>query len=185
MTPPHLTSPPPLPEVSNRVKIKPQRVRVDRNPLKATFCPNYNYVYFSSHSGLSEVVAHEMKQPRASRKYVAMWPDFDPDTKTFDFYKPAGTPKLWWWLDALLKLAGLDQATPHSIRSSACIWALRCYVEADYVKEGGRWLGTGKSWKKYFERGSALKEQNRKKPSGDPIFKFWVWQYNVVPDVDA
>ena len=53
------------------------------------------------------------------------------------------------------------------------------------MKEGGRWLGTGKSWKKYFERESALKEQNRKKPSGDPIFKFWVWQYNVVPDVDA
>ena len=43
------------------------------------------------------------------------------------------------------------------MRASACIWALRGYVDTDYVKVGGRWVGTGTSWRKYFEQGSAMR----------------------------
>ena len=92
--------------------------------------------------------------------------------------------KLWTWVDALLKLSGLLLATPHSIRASACIWALRCYIDPDYVKEGGRWVGTGKSWRKYFQQGSAAKLRYGKE-GNDPVFQWWVWKFNVQPDYDA
>ena len=141
---------------SNRTKIKPQRVRVERNPITAEFCPLYAFQFFSAISGQGEVVGMENKKGDAG-KYVPMWPDFDPDTNTFNFYKKAGTVKLWAWVDALMKHSGLGQATPHSMRASACIWALRGYVECDYVKEGGRWVGTGTSWRKYFQQGSAFR----------------------------
>ena len=109
-------------------KIKPQRVRVERNPCCAMFCPLYTFLHFSAISGQGEIVGMEKLKPVGQRKFVPMFPDFDPDTNMFNFFKKAGTLKIWSWVEALLKLAKLDDATPHSIRASACIWALRCYV---------------------------------------------------------
>jgi hypothetical protein len=146
----------------------------------------YNFLFFSAMSGQGEIVEMEKTKPVGERKFVPMWPDFDPDSNMFNYYKKAGSEKLWAWVDALLKLklAGLDEATPHSIRSSACIWALRCYIFAFYVQSGGRWEGTGKSWKKYLMQGSKWQQHYARK-GHDPIFHFWVWKYNVCPDYDA
>eukprot|EP00966_Prymnesium_polylepis_P257310 5944110-Prymnesium_polylepis.1 len=93
-----------------------------RNDCCAKFCPMYAFQFFSSTCGQGEIVGLELSKG-ADAKFVPH----------------AGTVKVWTWVDALLKLSGLPLATPHSIRASACIWALRCYVDPDYVKEGGRW----------------------------------------------
>ena len=143
------------------------------------------FLYYLSVSGIAELVDSELKKPDADRRYIPVWPDYDPDSKTFNFFRKAGTIKIWAWLDALLKLAGLGGCTPHSFRASACIWALRCFVEADYVKEGGRWVGTGKSWRKYFKAGSASREKYRAMKQQDPIFRFWIWMFNVEPEYES
>eukprot|EP00966_Prymnesium_polylepis_P070004 1627574-Prymnesium_polylepis.1 len=40
---------------SNRTKIQPQTVRVERNPCSARFCPNYAFQFFSAISGQGEI----------------------------------------------------------------------------------------------------------------------------------
>ena len=87
---------------------------------------------------------------------------------------------IYTWLNMALKAAGMTEETPHSIRSSACIWALRCGNDSEMVKLGGRWIGSGVSWRKYHHLGSNKKQYYINKGRRDPVFSFWIWRPNVV-----
>ena len=162
-----------------------QRVRVDFNPISTTYCPVHNTLEFHAVSGLGDVVAYEMGKPESERLPVYMFPEYNEATHRFDFYEKAGTAKIWDWVNRALVGAGLEGCTPHSLRASACVWGIRCFAEAEYVRAAGRWSQLGASFGKYFRKGSQLREHFLSINEEDPIFRFWKWTYNVVADVDG
>ena len=150
-----------------------------------TYCPLHNMLEFHSISGLGEAIEYELKQLMERQMDVYMFPDYDEATQTFDFYKPAGTRKVWDWLDRMIKGSDMREGTtPHSIRASGCIWALRCFAETEYVRKAGRWSIAGRSFGFYFKEGSASRDHYLALEVEDPVFSFRVWKYNVLGELD-
>ena len=145
----------------------------------------HNTIEFHAVSGLGDVVAHELTKQEGDRVPVYMFPEYDEATQCFNFYEKAGTSKIWDWINRAMVAANMEGCTPHSIRASACVWAIRCFAEAEYVRAAGRWSQLGASFGKYFRKGSLLRETHLVNSEEDPIFRFWKWTYNVVADVDG
>ena len=47
--------------------------------MSAEFCPLWAFLYYLSVSGIAELVDSELKKPDADRRYIPIWPDYDPD----------------------------------------------------------------------------------------------------------
>lgn len=72
--------------------------------------------------------------------------------------------------------AGVFDATTHSIRKSAAVWAARCGAEEYQIREAGRW-NSGDTYMIYVKSGKAIASlaASRKDGSLDPIRKIWVF----------
>ena len=77
--------------------------------------------------------------------------------------------------------AGVPDATTHSIRKSAAVWAARCGAEEYQIREAGRW-NSGDTYTVYVKSGKVVADlaASRKNGSIDPIRKIWVFHPTVL-----
>ena len=170
----------------------PKIVQLWRNRIRGMerFCPIVALFDFYLVSGMFEQIDHMQQLPREQQHYLPMLPQYVESSRSFNFLVPATTSWMQSKITAVLRKCtwhaedNIDPdkgVTPHALRSSAAVWALRCGgFEHDVQLCGGWSEDSNRSFNMYIRQAKVLQTHFENKHQPDPIFSLWCWQNSFV-----
>lgn len=169
----------------------PTVVRLTRNNLEGQqgFCPVVAMFEFVQ-LGMLDVMAANNQKPASEQVFVPLFPAYDADLDSFHYYQPMLASDMKNLLQMVLDkckwlpeddVSPGERITPHGIRSSATVAALRGGHDVAIVMQGGGW--NPKSFGSvltYANQNRIYAEDFKRLGKPDPMFRFWTYAASFV-----
>lgn len=174
----------------SRKKLQPVEYIIWRNFLDSKYCPMLNLVLWLRASDIKQgPIYAKLRGPANYRECVQaasyvikrrgcinynVWVDDNGQEVNITY-------ETWSDICRMFFIgAGVPDATTHSIRKSAAVWAARCGAEDYQIREAGRW-NSGDTYMIYVKSGKSIASlaASRNDGSVDIIRKIWVFHPTV------
>ena len=170
----------------SRKKLQPVYYIIWRNYINTIYCPVFNLLLWLRVSKIEQgPIFVKLKGDKLHRdcckaeQYITkctgsvnykVWVDADGKEVNLNYESWNEICKMFF------NGANVSEASTHSIRKSAAVWAARCGAEEYQIREAGRW-NAGDTYLVYVKSGKELAAlaNSRKDGSMDPIRKIWVF----------